>query len=208
MTENQIILLGPPASGKGTQARRLAEHLGIPCLGTGKLLRDEIEKGSAVGMEAKGFMESGSYVPDEIILTMVREWLDNNPHGWLMDGFPRTLPQAKALQESAKPSRVIVLDVPREELEFRITKRRECTACGATVAVTSAKDHTCPECGAEALVSRADDALDSFKVRYQNYEELTIPLFDYYASLGSLQTVDGTKSPDQVFTEILNIVKG
>lgn len=208
MTENNIILLGPPASGKGTQARRLAEHLGVPCLGTGKLLRDEIEKGSSVGLEAKAYIESGSYVPDEIILKMVSEWLGDNPNGWLMDGFPRTIPQAEALQEYARPSRVIVLNVPREELEFRITKRRECTSCGVTVAVTSAQDRICPECGAEALVSRADDALDSFQVRYKNYEELTVPLFDYYASLGLLQRVDGTQSPEVVFTEILNIVAG
>lgn len=206
MTENNIILLGPPASGKGTQARRLAEHLGVPCLGTGKLLREEIDKASPVGLEAQSFIEKGSYVPDEIILKMVREWLGDNPNGWLMDGFPRTIPQAEALQEYARPSRVIVLNVPREELEFRITKRRECTTCGATVAVTSAQDHTCPECGAKTLVSRADDALDSFKVRYQNYEELTVPLFDYYASLGMLRSVDGTQSPEKVFSEILNIV--
>jgi adenylate kinase len=206
MTENNIILLGPPASGKGTQARRLAEHLGVPCLGTGKLLRDEIDKASPVGLEAQSYIESGSYVPDEIILKMVREWLGSNPNGWLMDGFPRTLPQAQVLQESAQPQRVILLDVPREDLEFRITKRKECTTCGATVAVTSAQDLTCPECGAKTLVSRADDALDSFKLRYHNYEKLTVPLFDYYTSLGILRSVDGTQSPEKVFSEILNIV--
>jgi adenylate kinase len=167
-----------------------------------------MDKGSAVGLEAKSYIEKGSYVPDEIILKMVSEWLGEHSHGWLMDGFPRTIPQAEALQESATPTRVIVLDVPREELEFRITKRRECTSCGATVAVKSSQDHTCPECGKETLISRADDALDSFKVRYQNYEELTVPLFDYYASLGMLDKVDGTKSPENVFAEILNIVEG
>lgn len=206
MTQNNIILLGPPASGKGTQARRLAEHLSVPCLGTGKLLRDEIDKGSPVGLEAQTFIENGSYVPDEIILKIVSKWLTDHPHGWLMDGFPRTTPQAQALQEYARPSKVILLDVPREELESRITRRRECTTCGATVAVKSPQDLICPECGAESLVSRADDALDSFKARYQNYEELTVPLFSYYASLGMLHTIDGTQSPENVFTEILNIV--
>ncbi len=208
MTENNVILLGPPASGKGTQARKLADHLGVPCLGTGKLLRNEIDKGSPVGLEAKGYIERGSYVPDEIILKMVSEWLSGHSDGWLMDGFPRTIPQAEALQQTAKPTRVIALDVPQDELEFRITKRRECTSCGATVAVNCSQDHTCPECGKETLISRADDALESFKARYQNYEELTVPLFDYYDSLGMLSKVDGTKSPKEVFAEILKIVEG
>jgi len=207
MTENNVILLGPPASGKGTQARQLAAHLNVPCLGTGKLLRNEIDNGSVIGLEAKGFIESDQYVPDEIILKMVETWLSENPYGWLMDGFPRTIPQAEALQESAKPTRVIVLEVPQDALEFRITKRRECTSCGVTFAVNSNDDNICPECETNTLVSRADDALESFKVRYQNYKELTLPLFDYYASLGMLDKVDGTNSPEEVFAEILKIVE-
>ena len=208
MKENNVILLGPPASGKGTQARKLAERLGVPCLGTGKLLRLEMDKGSDVGMEAKSFIESGRYVPDETILKMVGEWLEGNPEGWLMDGFPRTIPQAETLQEMASPRMVVALDVPREELEGRIIKRRECSSCGVTIAVSDLSETVCPECGEDALVSRADDALESFKVRYQNYEELTVPLFDYYKSLGMLKVVDGTKCPDDVFSEILNLVEG
>ncbi len=207
MIENNIILLGPPACGKGTQARRLAEHLAVPCLGTGKLLRDEIEKASTVGLEAQAFIENGSYVPDEVILKMVKEWLADNTDGWLMDGFPRTIPQAVALQESVRPSKVIVLDVPYANLEFRITKRRECTTCGATIAVTSPDQRICPECGAETLKTRADDGLESFQVRYKNYEELTVPLYDFYSSFGILQRVDGTLPPDEVYSEILKIVE-
>ena len=207
MKDKNVILLGPPASGKGTQARQLAEHLSVPCLGTGKLLRNEIEKGSAVGLEAKEYMDGGRYVPDEVILKMVESWLAENPNGWLMDGFPRTLPQAEALQKIVQPTYIIALDVPREELEFRITKRRECTSCGITVAVNSIDENACPECEFGLLISRADDALDSFKVRYENYEELTLPLFDYYASLGTFNKVDGTQSPKEVFAEIFNIVE-
>ena len=207
MKHHNVILLGPPASGKGTQARQLADHLDIPCLGTGKLLRDEIDKGSAVGLEAKKYIEEGSYVPDETILKMVETWLDEHSEGWLMDGFPRTIPQAEALQKAAKPTCVIALHVPKEELEFRITKRRECTSCRVTFAVNSIGDNICPECGTPTLVSRADDALESFRVRYQNYEELTIPLFDYYKSMGMLDKVDGTDSPEEVFKEILKIVE-
>jgi len=142
MNHKNVILLGPPASGKGTQAKKLAAHLGVPCLGTGQLLRAEIEKGSAVGMEAKGFIDAG--------------------------------PESK----------VIALDVPREDLEQRIIKRRECTSCGATVAVDDLEQTICPECGADSLVSRADDALESFKVRYENYEELTIPLYAFLKDHG------------------------
>ncbi len=204
-----MILLGPPASGKGTQARQLAGYLGVPCLGTGKLLRDEIERETAVGLEAKGYIEGGSYVPDAVILAMVESWLGENVDGWLMDGFPRTIPQAEALQESAiPPSRVIVLDVPRGDLELRITRRRECTGCGVTFAVDHLDEVICPDCKTPTLVSRADDALDSFKVRYENYEELTVPLFDYYEGLGMLDRVDGTQSPDEVFAEILKLVGG
>ncbi len=206
MNHKNVILLGPPASGKGTQAKKLAEQLGVPCLGTGQLLRAEIEKGSAVGKEAKGFIDSGRYVPDETILKMVGEWLNENKDGWIMDGFPRTLPQAEELQKLAPDAKVIVLDVPRENLEQRIIKRRECTSCGATVAVTDLSQTRCRECGADSLVSRTDDALESFKVRYENYEELTIPLYDYYSGLGPVEHVDGTQAPAKVYEEVTNAV--
>lgn len=206
MNHKNVILLGPPASGKGTQAKKLAAHLGVPCLGTGQLLRAEIEKGSAVGMEAKGFIDAGRYVPDATILKMVGEWLKENQNGWIMDGFPRTLPQAEALQKLVPESKVIALDVPREDLEQRIIKRRECTSCGATVAVDDLEQTICPECGADSLVSRADDALESFKVRYENYEELTIPLYAFYASLAPVDKVDGTQAPETVFEQVINAV--
>lgn len=206
MNHKNVILLGPPASGKGTQAKKLAAHLGVPCLGTGQLLRVEIEKGSKVGLEAKGFIDAGQYVPDETILKMVGEWLNQNKDGWIMDGFPRTLPQAEALQKLVLNSKVIALDVPREDLEQRIIKRRECTTCGSTVAVADLNQTACPECGADSLVSRADDALESFKVRYENYEELTIPLYDFYSGLGPVDKVDGTQAPSKVYEEVINAV--
>ena len=201
-----ILLLGPPASGKGTQARNLAAHLNVSCLGTGKLLRDEIEAGSEIGRQAEGFMNRGAYVPDEVIMSMVGNWLDQNQSGWLLDGFPRTKPQAEALNHIQAPSIVIALDVPQEDLEFRITKRRECTSCGATVAVENADDEDCPVCGDGKLVSRSDDALDSFKLRYAQYTELTQPLFDYYSDLGLLKRVDGTLKPDMVYQSILDLL--
>lgn len=201
-----ILLLGPPASGKGTQARRLAEHLEVPCLGTGKLLRNEIKEGSEIGKIAEDFINRGAYVPDGVIMTMVETWMSNNKNGWLLDGFPRTKPQAEALNNMRKPDLVIALEVPQEDLEFRITKRRECSSCGVTVAVDCASETACPECGNGELVSRSDDAIDSFKVRYANYVELTEPLFDYYDGLGMLKKVDGTLSPDEVYAEVLKLL--
>ncbi len=203
---NHILLLGPPASGKGTQARRLAEYLNVPCLGTGKLLRNEIKESTEIGKIAEDFINRGAYVPDGVIMTMVEEWMVDNQSGWLLDGFPRTKPQAEALNNMRRPDMVLALEVPQEELEFRITKRRECSSCGATVAVKNSTDTICPECSSGELVSRSDDALDSFKIRYANYTELTKPLFDYYDDLGMLRKVDGTQSPDEVFNEITKLL--
>ncbi len=204
---NHILLLGPPACGKGTQARRLAAHLEVPCLGTGKLLRNEIQNGSEIGKIAEDFINRGAYVPDGVVMTMVESWMSNHQNGWLLDGFPRTKTQAEALNNMRRPDMVIALEVPQENLESRITKRRECTSCGATVAIDCATETTCTECGTEGqLVSRSDDALDSFKVRYANYLELTKPLFDFYDHLGMLKHVDGTLAPDEVYAEILKLL--
>ena len=202
----RIILLGPPASGKGTQARQLAAHLEVSCLGTGSLLRSEIKKDTPLGQQAKMHIDRGFYVPDELILGMVEKWLGEHQEGWLLDGFPRTLPQAKALQEIAAPICAIQLDVPREVLENRISSRRECNTCGFTTSVTSEDEQGCPTCETGVLVARKDDAIESFRVRYENYSELTVPLYDYYQSKGVLYKVDGTLSPEQVFESILTIV--
>jgi len=203
---NHILLLGPPACGKGTQARRLAAHLEVPCLGTGKLLRNEIQNGSEIGKIAADFIDRGAYVPDGVIMTMVESWMSDHQDGWLLDGFPRTKPQAEALNNMRRPDLVIALEVPQEDLEFRITKRRECSSCGATVAINSPSETACPECGSGPLVARSDDALESFKVRYANYVELTKPLFDFYDDLGMLKHVDGTLAPDEVYAEILKLL--
>ncbi len=209
MTVSRVLLLGPPASGKGTQARHLTALVNVPCLGTGKLLRSEIEKGTEVGKQAEQFISNGEYVPDQLIMDMVKSWLNEDPQksdGWLLDGFPRTLPQAEALQEISQPDLVIALDVPKENLERRILMRRECSSCHSTVAVENSEQVECPVCNAETLTSRSDDAIESFKVRYANYKELTTPLFDYYTAKGILRNIDGTQSPDKVSAEIDQII--
>jgi adenylate kinase len=204
---HRIVLIGPPASGKGTQCRRVQDLLGVPTLGTGKLLRKEVESGSKLGLEVEGYLNSGAYVPDVLIMELVKAWMAKRPEsGWLLDGFPRTLAQAEALESDVSfqtPTLAIALDVPQRELEQRIISRRECADCGATVSVSSPDEQNCHECNGP-LVSRADDDLENFRRRYANYCELTQPLFDYYASKGKLLSVDGTASPEDVFGVINN----
>ena len=202
---HRIVLIGPPASGKGTQCRLIQNLLNVPTLGTGKLLRKEVESGSEMGLQVEGYMNSGAYVPDALIMELVKAWMARHAEsGWLLDGFPRTLAQAEALESDASfqaPTLAIALDVPQHELEQRIINRRECADCGATVSVSSQDEKFCSECNGE-LVSRADDGLESFRRRYTNYSELTEPLFDYYAAKGKLLTVNGSSSPDDVFAVI------
>jgi adenylate kinase len=205
---HRILLMGPPASGKGTQSLRIQKLLGVSALSTGNLLRREVESGSEVGKEVEGYLNRGAYVPDELIMKMVSNWLaENEESGWLLDGFPRTLAQAEALENDdafQAPTLAIALDVPAAVLEGRIAGRRECASCGATVRVVPGEEEVCPECGSTDLVVRADDDLENFRRRYANYSELTKPLFDYYAAKGKLLSLDGTTSPDEVFAVIEN----
>lgn len=204
---HRIVLIGPPASGKGTQCRRIKNSLDLPTLGTGKLLRQEVESGSLLGKEVATYLDRGAYVPDSLIMKLVQSWMsDHSESGWLLDGFPRTLAQAEALESDPSfqaPSLAIALEVPQYELEQRIINRRECSDCGATVSVESADERSCPDCNGE-LESRADDDLVSFRARYANYAEFTQPLFDYYAAKGKLLSVNGSASPEDVFAVIKN----
>ncbi|MFC4993312.1 adenylate kinase family protein [Rubritalea tangerina] len=204
---HRIVLIGPPASGKGTQCKRIESLLGVPTLGTGNLLRREVESGSDLGQEVDGYLSKGAYVPDGLIMRLVQSWMaEHGEAGWLLDGFPRTLAQAQALESDSgfqAPSLAIALDVPQAVLEGRINNRRECSECGATFSVVNGTMDICPDCGG-ALVSRADDDLENFRARYANYRDLTQPLFDYYAAQGKLLVVDGTASPDDVYSVIEN----
>ena len=201
---HRIVLLGPPASGKGTQSDRISSLLNIPHLSTGNILRKEVENGSPIGLEAQKYLDRGAYVPDELILSMVQAWLSERPEGWLLDGFPRTKAQAEALQNLSgvdKPTLVLGLEVPKEALISRMEGRRECSSCGKTVSLKEGQEEICEDCGGN-LVKRSDDVIDSFKVRYQNYDELTLPLFDFYQEKGILERIDGTQAPDVVFEQI------
>lgn len=206
---HRIALIGPPACGKGTQARRIVSLLGIPVLGTGALLRREVERGSELGRAVDVFLQQGNYVPDDLIMKMVNSWLaEQGEGGWMLDGYPRTLPQAENLESNDEwaPTLVIALDVPMHELERRIMSRRECGDCGTTVSVENDSQKECPACDNGELKSRSDDQLQSFRVRYKNFLEQTQVLYDYYRAKGKLLLVDGTQSPDAVYEVINNVL--
>jgi adenylate kinase len=205
-----LILLGPPGSGKGTQAVRLAKELGIPHLSTGDLFRENISKNTGLGKQAKVFMDAGKLVPDAIVLDMLFDRVSRPDcvKGYLLDGFPRTLVQAEALDRYlAKGSELIALnlDVPDELIVQRIEGRMSCKNCGQIYnryLSPPANDKICDKCSGE-LVQRSDDNAEVVKERLRVYHEQTEPLVSYYAKKGALVTVNGTKTPDEVFQAIM-----
>ncbi len=211
-----VILLGPPGGGKGTQAKKIVEKYGIPHIATGDILREAVAKGTELGKKAKEYMEKGELVPDEIVIGIVRERLKQPDceKGFLLDGFPRTIKQAEALDEMLKElgkkiDAVIYIDVPEEEVVKRIAYRRTCKKCGAVYHLIYAppkEDNKCDKCGGE-LYQREDDREDVVRQRYKVYMENTAPLIDYYEKRGILYRVDGTKSIDEVFAQIDEILQ-
>lgn len=188
-------MLGPPASGKGTQGRLLAERLGIAYLSTGARLRREIEEGSPLGQRAQVFLDRNQYVPDSLAVELVKLWVLRHEEGWLLDGFPRSIPQAEALLEFAPQTfTVIHLSVPEEELRSRVVTRRECISCG----FVSTNDHAqCLKCGGE-LEARADDSAEGFEKRFQAYQSLTIPALELLKSRTTVVTIEGLGSREEV----------
>lgn len=201
-----IVLLGPPASGKGTQGRMLAEHCELAYLSTGKQLRRELKAGSALGQRAEPFLAAGQFVPDDLALTLALDWIKGVEGGWVLDGFPRTLPQAENLDAFLGPQsddlRALLLEVPASELERRVADRRECSVCPwtGTRAQAEASGH-CPSCGGD-LVQRQDDHLVNFRMRLKAFDDLTSPVAHYYDSTSRLQRVMGTGPPEEVFRQI------
>lgn len=196
----KIILLGPPGAGKGTQADLLTQAYGIPQISTGDMLRTAVREQSPMGLEAKKFMDSGGLVPDEVVVGIVRERLQQSDcaDGFILDGFPRTVPQADALQQvlgklGKELDGVISLTVDSEALVARLTGRRSCSECGKGFHLTfdpPRADGRCSACGGE-LVQRDDDREETIRERLRVYREQTAPLEDYYRDLRLLQTVDG-----------------
>jgi adenylate kinase len=205
-------MLGPPGAGKGTQARMLGERIHAPQIASGDLLRAAVRDKTPLGVEAKSYMDKGSLVPDELVLKLIDARLDqaDAKDGFILDGFPRSVPQAEALAKMLKKrgetlSKVIAIDVPDEDLVGRISGRRTCRNCNEMYHVIfdpPAKPGICNKCGGE-LYLRDDDKEETVRHRLVVYNDATKPLLDYYGKAGILAQVDGTGRPDEILGLIL-----
>lgn len=211
----RVIFLGPPAAGKGTQAGNLARDWGVPHVATGDMLREAAANKTALGLEAKRYMDRGALVPDAVVIGLTDERLGQRDaaRGWVLDGYPRTVAQAEALdgllrRQGLDIDRVVFFQVSRPELLRRITGRRVCPQCGATYNLVSAPPKTpgrCDRCGGE-LYQRADDSEAAVTERLDVYERQTAPLLDYYRRRGSLVEIPGEGSLDEVGAAIRRAV--
>ena len=200
-----IIFLGPPGAGKGTQAQRICAALNIPQISTGDMLRRAIADQTPTGLKAKAYMDAGGLVPDDVIIDIVKERLQapDCAGGYILDGFPRTVPQAEALEGIATIDKVVELDVADEKLIQRISGRRVCLKCGATYHVSLLNGATtCANCG-EPLIQREDDKAETVLNRLKSYHSKTAPLVDFYQARGKLVKIDGTGDMDAIFAAIL-----
>ena len=210
-----IIMLGAPGAGKGTQAIQLADKYQIPHISTGDIFRANIKQGTELGKKAKSYMDQGLLVPDELVCELVVDRLakDDCAKGFILDGFPRTIPQAEALTEAlertgSKIEYAINIDVPDANIVERMSGRRACVNCGATyhiVNIPTKVEGICDKCG-EAVVLRDDDKPETVQKRLEVYHEQTQPLIDFYEAKGVVKTIDGTQPMDQVFAAIVEIL--
>jgi adenylate kinase len=207
----RIVLLGAPGAGKGTQAKKLIEKYGMPQISTGDLLRAAVGAGTALGKEAKSYMDKGELVPDSVVLGMVGERLkqDDCKKGYILDGFPRNTAQAEALDKmlaslNMQLTAALSVDVPFEDLMKRLTGRRTCKACGQMYNIyfkPPAKEGVCDKCSGE-LFQRDDDKETTIKKRLEVYNAQTAPLIDYYGKKGIVKSVSGTGSIDDIFKKV------
>ncbi len=201
----KLIFLGPPGAGKGTQAAGVSAHLGVPHISTGDMFRSAIRNQTPTGLEAKRYLDAGELVPDSVTIAMVKERLsmDDCKKGYLLDGFPRTVEQAIALDGISAPDAVVDIKVPDERLLSRLTGRRICGKCQGTFHISKlTDDKACPVCGGE-LYQRNDDKPDTISTRLKAYHESTEPLIGYYKGLGKLREVNGDSQLEEVFKAIL-----
>ena len=213
----RLIFLGPPAAGKGTQARRLAVEYGIPHISTGDILRAAINQGTYLGREAKQYMDHGALVPDDVMIGISVERLGQRDcgRGFILDGFPRTIPQAEALAELLKSMNtpldyVVNMTVPEEEIVRRLSGRLTCQNCGRMYNLMLDPPETpgrCDACGGP-LIQRVDDRVDTVHERLEVYRQSTQPLIDYYSTRGLLTTIDGTGTIDDIAKRIGEAVGG
>ena len=211
----KIIMLGAPGAGKGTQAKMLAEKYGFPHISTGDIFRDNIKNGTELGAKAKEYMDKGLLVPDELVVDLIMDRFkaDDCKNGYILDGFPRTIPQAEALDAALaangeKIDYAVNVEVPDENIVNRMSGRRACLSCGATYHIEHIppkKEGICDKCGQE-LVLRDDDKPETVLNRLKVYHDQTQPLIDFYTKKNVLKTVDGTKDMKEVFADIVAIL--
>lgn len=211
----KIIMLGAPGAGKGTQAKMIAEKYGIPHISTGDIFRANIKNGTELGKKAKTYMDAGQLVPDELTLDLIMDRFKNDDckNGYVLDGFPRTIPQAEALDEALKAEGekidyAIDVDVPDENIVRRMGGRRACVNCGATYHIVykpTEVEGKCDKCGNDLIV-RDDDKPETVQSRLEVYHKQTQPLIDYYKGQDVLKSVDGTADMNDVFDAIVEIL--
>ena len=211
----KIIMLGAPGAGKGTQAKKIADLCKVPHISTGDIFRANIKQGTELGKKAKTYMDAGDLVPDELVCDLVVDRIqqDDCTKGFILDGFPRTIPQAEALTNALnaieqKMEYALNIDVPDENIIHRMAGRRACVGCGATYHVEfnpTKKEGICDVCG-EELILRDDDKPETVKNRLNVYHEQTKPLIEYYNKENITHTIDGTQTMDEVFNDIRKIL--
>ncbi|MCI9180390.1 MAG: adenylate kinase [Lachnospiraceae bacterium] len=211
----KLIMLGAPGAGKGTQAKKIAEKYQIPHISTGDIFRANIKAGTELGMKAKSFMDQGQLVPDEVTIGMLLDRIsqDDSKNGYVLDGFPRTIPQAESLtaalkERGEKIDYAVNVDVPDDNIINRMSGRRACVGCGATYHVVynaPKSEDICDTCG-EKLILRDDDKPETVKNRLLVYHDQTQPLIDYYKKEGVLVEVDGTQNLEKVFQDIVAVL--
>lgn len=203
-----IILMGCPGAGKGTQSAKLKETLHLKHISTGDVLRAEMAAGSALGKQVSALINQGNLVPDELMISMLQNIISDTDQGVILDGFPRTVAQAQALDEMMKRlgrsiSAVVMIDLPEEEVVKRLSSRRMCKQCGKPAATTT--QATC-ECGGELYV-RKDDAPESVKHRLEVYKKQTLPVKEFYQNSGKYIEINGNQTPDKVFEDICKVLE-
>lgn len=211
----KIVMLGAPGAGKGTQAKMIASKYHIPHISTGDIFRANIKEGTELGNKAKSYMDQGLLVPDELVVDLVVDRLtwDDAKEGYVLDGFPRTIPQAEALTKALAEKEEVLdhainIEIPDQNIIERMGGRRACVACGATYHIVNIPpqiEGKCDKCGAE-LILRDDDKPETVRKRLEVYHDQTQPLIDYYRNEGVLKEVDGTVDMADVFAEICNIL--
>lgn len=202
-----LVLLGGPGAGKGTQAEKLVQNGNLTHIATGDILREEVDRETDLGLQAKEYMEEGELVPDELVVNMVEKRLDEDK-GYVFDGFPRTVKQAEALGEVVDLDLVVYIKIDQEEAVRRLSSRRVCSDCGKiynTIFKKPNREGICDECGGE-LYQRSDDSPRVIRGRFDTFLEETAPLIDYYREKGLLEEVDGEQKPDEINSEIQEII--